>query len=291
MELQQIEYFRVIARTQNISKAAEQLYIAQPSLSQTLKRLEDEIGTPLFDRRGKHIVLNEAGKIFQKYADEIFRALENSQLEINEYKGNASAEVNISVESASLLLPEIIARIQRGYPDIKLRIFQSNIKTDVETDLRIYSDFCPCTSSGVILMHEPLGAVLPKGHTLAVKETITAEELQSCEIISLAPHCNLYNIIDHFFQISKLSAEKNIYVDSPAIMRELLKANLGIAIIPQYTWHEFYNGLLEFRAISEPVMSRYIILAQSNGRYPTSHVNVCQEIIIDFFKEYNRKFL
>lgn len=55
MELLQIKYFKAIAETENISKAAGQLYIAQPSLSQTLKRLEDELGTPLFDRTGKRI--------------------------------------------------------------------------------------------------------------------------------------------------------------------------------------------------------------------------------------------
>lgn len=66
MELLQIKYFKVIAETENISKAAEQLYIAQPSLSQTLKRLEDELGTPLFDRTGKRITLNCAGKTFSE---------------------------------------------------------------------------------------------------------------------------------------------------------------------------------------------------------------------------------
>ena len=58
MELLQLQYFQVIARTQNISAAAEQLHISQPSLSQILKRLEQEVGAPLFDRVGKRIVLN-----------------------------------------------------------------------------------------------------------------------------------------------------------------------------------------------------------------------------------------
>lgn len=290
MELRQIEYFRVIAKTQNISKAAEQLFIAQPSLSQTLMRLEDEIGTPLFDRKGKRIILNEAGKIFLKYADIIFQSLKNAHDEIDEYKGIISTEVNISVESASLLLPEIISRIQSIYPDIKLRIFQSNTKTEFKTDLRIFSDFCPCDPDGTVLMHEPLGAVIPKDHPLAAKKSITAEELQSYGIISLTPQCNLYNIIDHFFKIGKLSPDKTMYVDSPAIMRDLLKANLGIAIIPQYTWHTFYNGLLEFRTISEPLMGRYIILGEDSERYTTSNVKACRDIIMDYFEEYNQRF-
>ena len=71
MELNQIKQFRLIAGTESISEAAKLLFIAQPSLSQTLKRLEAKIGTPLFDRKGRKIVLNEAGKIFLKNCDEI----------------------------------------------------------------------------------------------------------------------------------------------------------------------------------------------------------------------------
>ena len=100
MELQQIKYFRVIARTENISRAAEQLFIAQPSLSQMLKRLEEEIGMPLFDRNGKKIVLNGAGKIFLKYADEVCQALENAESELREYGGAEIMDVNISQNHA-----------------------------------------------------------------------------------------------------------------------------------------------------------------------------------------------
>lgn len=80
MELLQIKYFRIIAETENISKATQQLFIAQPSLSQTLKRLEDELGVPLFDRKGKKITLNKAGRIFLKYCDEITASIENAHL-------------------------------------------------------------------------------------------------------------------------------------------------------------------------------------------------------------------
>lgn len=62
MELLQLKYFRELAQSQHLSKTAEKLHIAQPSLSQTLRRLETELDTPLFDRVGKRIVLNDYGK-------------------------------------------------------------------------------------------------------------------------------------------------------------------------------------------------------------------------------------
>lgn len=82
MELLQLQYFQVIARTQNISAAAAQLHISQPSLSQILKRLEQEAGAPLFDRVGKRIVLNAYGTVFLKHVEEAFTALDNATTEI-----------------------------------------------------------------------------------------------------------------------------------------------------------------------------------------------------------------
>lgn len=122
MELNQIKQFRVIARTESISRAAELLFIAQPSLSQTLKRLESELGTQLFDRRGRKIILNNAGRIFLKYCDEIVTALDNASKEINEYLGNEKNDINIMVESTSLIILDVAEKMRKHYP-CHFRIF------------------------------------------------------------------------------------------------------------------------------------------------------------------------
>ena len=66
MQLTQLEYFIVVARLEHMSKAALELEVSQSSLSKTIARLEDDIGVPLFDRRGKSIRLNEYGRIFMR---------------------------------------------------------------------------------------------------------------------------------------------------------------------------------------------------------------------------------
>ena len=120
MELQQLENFRIIAKNQNISASAKQLFIAQPSLSQTLKRLENEVGMPLFDRVGKQIVLNKAGEIFLKHVNAVFQSLDNAKRELQTYKEDTLKNVCICVQSTSLLIPEIISEIQTAYPKMHL---------------------------------------------------------------------------------------------------------------------------------------------------------------------------
>ncbi len=72
MELLQLKYFQTVARLEHMTKAAEELHIAQPSLSKTIARLEKDLGVPLFDRQGRQITLNSFGKVFLKRVERIF---------------------------------------------------------------------------------------------------------------------------------------------------------------------------------------------------------------------------
>lgn len=285
MELLQIKYFKAIAETENISKAAGQLYIAQPSLSQTLKRLEDELGTPLFDRTGKRITLNGADKIFLRYCNEVLTSLQNAELELGEYKNNGRRDVNIAVSSASLLIPDIVGNIRESYPDIMPHIFQSGC---TEWDIKIYSDHRQSRDN--ILLKEPIGAVFPRDHFLADKRHITINDLEKCAFISLGKNCDLYNIISHFCENASFEQNISMYVDTPSLMRELLKMNMGVAFVPQYTWHSFYSGSLEFRAVKDMPMSRCVRIEENREKYAVSAVKNCRRIIEDYFAGYARQF-
>lgn len=84
MELLQLQYFKTIAECQHITRAANKLMISQPSLSNTLSRIENELGVQLFDRQGGNIILNNYGKIVLEHANNILRELDNIRTEIDE---------------------------------------------------------------------------------------------------------------------------------------------------------------------------------------------------------------
>ena len=99
MELLQLKYFRVLAKEEHVSRASEKLYISQPSLSLTIKKLEDELGVRLFDRVGRGIRLNEYGKTFLAYVDDVFYAIERGSSEVRKMQGHYENQVLIGIQT------------------------------------------------------------------------------------------------------------------------------------------------------------------------------------------------
>lgn len=287
MELNQIRQFRVIARTESISKASEELFIAQPSLSQTLKRLEIELGTPLFDRKGRRIALNEAGRIFLKYCDEICAALDSASREINEYIGNAKSEINILFESTSFIILDIAENMRKNYPWSLPHIYQRGCE---DWDLKICSEICPdigCPSR--VIIEEPIGVIMAKTNPLAAKSEVTKKDLEGLSFLSLNPADGLSVTVEHFCRTAGFHHNITMYVDSPTVMEELLLREFGVAFAPRYTWYGYYKDKLEYRAVSDMPMRHYIHLVMNESKYVTKEMQACYEAIAKYYMEYARE--
>ena len=104
MELLQLRYFLAAAEYQHITRAAEHLQIAQPALSQAIHRLETELGMPLFERKRRSIVLNDAGKLLQKRLLPIMDALDRIPEELQEYRSQTAHTIHLRILAASALI-------------------------------------------------------------------------------------------------------------------------------------------------------------------------------------------
>lgn len=118
MEIKQLYYFKTIAETGNISKAANIVFVSQPALTKSLQNLEKELEVPLFDRDGKRIILNEAGQILYSYACKILTQVSQLEYDIATYRKIPQA-VKIFV-SETLLSDFIIPEFQFIHPAVKL---------------------------------------------------------------------------------------------------------------------------------------------------------------------------
>lgn len=237
MELLQLKYFQTVAYTEHISKAAKQLNIAQPSLSLTIKRLEDEVGTTLFDRKGRNIQLNSSGKILLKHVNRIFSEIENARIEIQSQDQEISRTIKISISNPRFLTG-LISEYITHYPNINLQqgigvksgILTSLKKGDIDLGIAgppiIDEEIESC-----VLINEDIVLVLPSNHKFVEKSEISLSEVSNESFISLA------NNEEYRFFITKLCQKagfspKNIFEVDSYLLTEIIKLDQGAALLP-----------------------------------------------------------
>lgn len=142
MELQQLKYFLLLAESENVTKAAASLHIAQPALSQSIKRLEKELGVQLFQRTGRRLHLNEAGKFFEEKVKPLMQTLDALPRQVQDISGMVKRTVRVSALSASQLSTEIIIAYRELHPEVNFvaaQVFDNNewdiCFTSVSTDV------------------------------------------------------------------------------------------------------------------------------------------------------------
>lgn len=184
MELLQLKYFCKVAETEHLSRAADELMISTPALSHTIKKLEKEVGTPLFDHVGRGIALNEAGKLYYNYVKNALLQLERAhdaveELAFKKYK------LRIAI-SNPMYWDDLFAAYRKSHPQIKLIVFLvQDIKMWNDPDLKIdfylgnAHDFTRQTLKQKSLFPEekPL-LIVNKNHRLAKYKNI---DLSACE--------------------------------------------------------------------------------------------------------------
>ena len=124
MEIRVLKYFLAVAREENISRAAENLHITQPTLSRQISQLEEELGTKLFER-GKHLTLTEAGVMLRRRAEEVTELVDKIE---NDFAEPAEVGGKISVGEGALksskLLMRAMERFREDYPKVQYGLYQ-----------------------------------------------------------------------------------------------------------------------------------------------------------------------
>ena len=191
MELRQLRYFAKAAETLNFSDAAKNLNIAQSSLSQQVKQLEDELGTQLFIRSNHSIRLTEAGEVMLPFALRTLHEAESCADRIHDLQKLLTGTLDIGVtHSFSPILTESVISFMKMYPGIKLNIIYKQMNELMELLAKREIDFVlafrplqplPDVESH-ILFQNALSAIVGNRHPLAVREKISIAELEKYEL-------------------------------------------------------------------------------------------------------------
>jgi DNA-binding transcriptional LysR family regulator len=233
-----LKYFCAVARAGSIRKASEELHVATSALSRQIQKLEDELGTPLFERLPKGLRLTRAGEEVLRHADTTLHEFDILKSEIGALKGVKSGQVRIASLDSLLVkfLPEQILKFHKAHPGVDFRVHtgpHGRIATMVaegEADLGITFNIShPDDTQLISDVAMPLMAMVSKSHRLAGKPSVTLRECAEYNLLLQMDTEPIRSMIE--VELSVLQRSGRILVTSNHLMmlRSLVKYGLGVA--------------------------------------------------------------
>lgn len=289
MELLQLKYFQTVAKYENISKAARELHISQPSLSITIKRLEEELSVPLFNRKGKKIELNTFGEHFLKHTNSIINELENARAELIEFYGKRNTHLSLST-SVSFFFSGLLKTFLAINPEITVTQTIDSEKDIIEKLKDRSIDFaitCPPIENQDIktieLLEEEIVAIIHKDHPLANKKNIYLNELEGENFIDIAENNAFKNITSKIFERAGFTP-KIIFEGDYYIISELIDIKQAASLAPISMCIKSKNESYRILRLKDKKKTRKIAISYKKGRYPTELAKSFLDFSIDYYK-------
>ncbi|SIS46749.1 LysR family transcriptional regulator [Salimicrobium salexigens] len=241
MDIRHLTYFIEVTRFESFTRAAEHLYVTQPTISKMIKNLETELGVELFDRSRKQLVLTDAGRAIYDKAKTIVKASENLQTELDDLIGLQKGHIRIGLPpilDAELFIG-ILGEFHQVHPRITFELIENGTKKIEEDILNEHLD------AGIAVLppeeeefdtfsfiKEELRAVLPASHPLAGRRRIDLKELENDDFITFNRDFALYERI-HDACLSAGFVPKTISETSQwDFIGKMITSGLGISILP-----------------------------------------------------------
>lgn len=290
MDLTQLEYFQKLAELSSVTKAAAELHISQPSLSQSLSKLEAELGVELFDRNKKKIMLNTYGELYLGKVTPILSMLSEAQQELLILKQTIDSPLTIKVWRSSSICSKIIAAFLDRYPYVNLKVIQEDYSdlipkhTGEDYDIALVNgtpDTMPPYPSKVIFKENILVAVNKK-HPHANDTEINLSDLKNDNFILLPPERPFSQLIIRACRQAGFTPKVVIENDSAATLQRMVKLNLGVGFVAETSWELAESDEVKLLKISSPICVRAVSVSSPKTKEPSY---VCQ-LFIKFAENY-----
>ena len=241
--LRQLEVFEAIARLGSFTRAAEALFLTQPTVSMQIKKLADAIGLPLFEQIGKKMFLTNAGRELHKACHGIFEHLSQFEMVAADMKGLKAGKLRLAVvTTAKYFAPRLLGMFCQQYPGIEVSLEVSNRErilerlTDNMDDLYIL-DLPPEEENVVVqcFLENPLVVLASANHPLANKKKISLKRIAEEPFISRENGSGTRIETEHFFSKQGLKLKTRMTLGSNEAIKQAILGGLGISVLSHHT--------------------------------------------------------
>lgn len=289
MELRYLEIFCKVVDFKSFSKAATELFLTQPTISNHIKTLEDEVGIQLLDRLGRNVLPTKAGKILYGYANEIVKLKSNAVQELNKFMGNVKGSLVIggSTIPGEYILPEYIARFKKAHPDVAVTLRLGDTQDIIDMIMDGSVEMGVIGSKADVLridcrefLKDELALVASARHFKKIKNQIDMKDLKKLSFIVREKGSGSRRALEETLKKSGVNMEDlNIAaeVGSTEAVKQSVRAGIGISFLSLFAVKdEIPRKILRKISIKGFHVSRHFYIATDKARAISP---ICQSFI------------
>lgn len=236
MEILQLKYFKDAAQTENFSRTAQKFHVPTSAVSQSIRRLEKEMGTALFARTSNRISLNEEGKILYQAVCQMGKTLEDTKRLFAEGGGELTGEIRLQIACNRQLVSDAIRSFSQAHPQVRFRI-RHDVSVEETADLVISDD--PGLKeryTGRPLLTEQIGVAFHSDHRLAVQSKVKVQDLMGERFVTMQPGSRLRELTGSLCLRAGFYPQIAIECDDPYYIRKYIGMGLGVGFVPLLSW-------------------------------------------------------
>ncbi|MBB3109719.1 DNA-binding transcriptional LysR family regulator [Paenibacillus phyllosphaerae] len=276
MDVRHLHYFLEVARQKSFTRAAEALFITQPTISKMIKNLEEELGVILFDRVGKRIELTDAGAILLAQAQQMVQSFEQMQGSLDELTAVKRGRIRIGLPPmiGVSFFPKVIGKFREQYPKIALQLYEygaKKVEAEVGSgELDIGVILLPTKAeqfNSFTFAKQQLMLVVHPRHRLAEYSCVPLIELKDEPFLLYHEQFTLHDRI--IAECRRLHFEPNVVYKSTQwdFIREMAAENLGVALLPEAVCRELDPERLRAIPLVDPVIPWHVAMIWRRDGY------------------------
>lgn len=276
MELRHLRSFLAVADAEHFTRAADELHVSQPALSQQVRQLEEELGTPLFDRVGRRVRLTRAGETFRTHARRILAEVTEAHAALTELEGLARGVLTAGAVQTvnAYLIPPVVSRFRKSYPGIALKVEElaaDEIERGVlEGRLDFGITFVPAREEGLAseaLFEEELVLVTTPRHRLARRRSVEMKALGGEPLVLLPQKFCTRRVIDVALQSARVQPRIAVEMNSIEGILRTVRTSGGATIVPEMAAAIPKNLGLRVIRLSHPTPRRTVGIISASGAH------------------------
>lgn len=239
----QLRIFEAVARHASFSRAAEALFLTQPTVSMQVKQLAEVVGMPLFEQIGKRIYLTEAGRVLQQTSSAIFEELARFEMSVEDLRGLKRGRLRLAVVStAEYFAPRLLGPFCRQYPGVDVSLEVANRERVLERLEKNQDDLCVLGQppehfdvEAKTFLANPLVVLAPRDHRLANSKRVPLKKLAAEPFLIREPGSGTRRALERLFAAHNLSLNVRMVLGSNEAIKQAVAGGLGVSVLSRHT--------------------------------------------------------